>query len=325
MTFLIDVLHELTEVIEKENIRTINACNINIKFYKYINELKPIKTEIALIDPRINSITRNISLEYLNNDTILAIGAYPTINAAKLLCSSKKCRKLVLVPIPISNDSICTNRCNIDKYTPSIKCYKPDEIYIIEQKLKSIGIEHTLLSLGEIISAICSIKESITYGLIDNRKQANLANTILSYLIKIIDNAIKYIETNRINLAIRTMTIGLIIKCCTAILLGSHEHIARSDHSIAKIIEIKYNLPHGKALLHACNIISRTNRIYLSKKEKFIIKKIIKLLMLNSISVNNNSIKNLLTKAAQIRPDYRHPLIMDYLGKKWKNELLVIK
>jgi len=288
--------------------RMINYSICNNTRIVIINSLSQISNKsfnVMIIDPRLDKL--NLSIRK-GGKSILAIGSFDSVNTAALACYQLEECDLQVIPIPLVSDAFCMGRCTLSYNKPSIQCKRPSHIYLTLEENKKLGFQYPLLGLGEALSTICSLKESIKYNKLDS-KYYNIINKINNFILLLTKNALKnYNENNEF--LYRSVFSALLTKCSIAINFGSNEHIARSDHSLGRVIEREFKVPHGAAVLLACNLLAP---YILSKNEEKIIKKVYNILKryFKNLPESYDISQFIINEAIRIRPLSRHPLLLD--------------
>ena len=186
-------------------------------------------------------------LELSNPDkkTILSIGTFDAHNQSK-----QHKGYLITVPLPLTNDSFCTDRCNPPKGDASFRCRFPDEIIIDLDFLSQVPFEVHLLGLGEFIG--------IYYSIIDYSKSRNMPVPInlLEFISDLFNKMIKLIIENEQEIFLIYLSAGLALKCCIMRQANDHEIGCGGDHMIADVLEENYKLSHGQAVLYGAIIMA---------------------------------------------------------------------
>ena len=176
-------------------------------------------------------------------------GANEHIAARKLMMSlPQNCEmKLVTVPLPLSNDAFCTNRIGSNEKglsTPSLASVYPDTIIIDLELLGEVGLNRSIVGIGEILGLYTSIMD---YYLVRNLH-------VPSYLIGITLDIISRItkkNLEKLSEILFEISLGLIIKCLVMRLSNDHAIGASADHLISyslekQLIDLKMNYTHGE-------------------------------------------------------------------------------
>lgn len=287
------------------NTDRINCSGIEASVIPSLGSIEAMPLETLVVDPRL---IKRVPVFRKGSGVALAIGSFDVINTAALACSRLENCDLHIIPIPLSNDSFCMGRCRLKPWAPSIECKRPSHVYLSIEENIEIGNKLAILGLGEALSSICSIREGLKYKLIPQEK----IDFALKYIehVKTLSKIAIQTEERKVEIFHRAIFSILLSKCQVSKLLGSHEHVARTDHSIGLVLEKELEIPHGLAVALACLIIGPS---IMEQDELDFLKKVYKNIAyfyLNS-KFEIPPVSQLIQKAKSIRPPQRHPLLLD--------------
>jgi glycerol-1-phosphate dehydrogenase [NAD(P)+] len=191
---------------------------------------------------------KNIEKENPDSNTIISIGSFHVHNQAK-----QKPKRIITIPIPLANDSFCTDRCNQKPGRSSTPCRFPDKILIDLELLCLIDRKANLLGLGELISTYYSILDYCF------SRDLDVPIELLDYLSAYVKKTWLLLQNDDYQGFLRYLSAGLIMKCGLMKSNGDHEIGCGGDHMIGKFIERNYMLPHGQAVFYGAMILSLLN------------------------------------------------------------------
>lgn len=183
----------------------------------------------------------------LSKDTVLdqggcliSIGSFKMHNQAKKI-SSQTGARLITVPIPLANDSFCTNRCSDTTSTASYRCVFPERTIVDTAILKELPPSSNLLGLGEFVGLYTSIVDYF------ESRNINPPDNLLAFIADL------FVDINReykvdYELFLKKLAISLIFKCIIMRINRDHQIGCGIDHLIAYILERTLQVPHGKAV-----------------------------------------------------------------------------
>lgn len=175
----------------------------------------------------------------INATTILSLGSFPVHNRAK-----GEAGHLITVPVPLTNDSFCTDRCNHLGGGGSYPCRGVDEILIDLGILRAVDRHWNLLGWGELISLYYSI---LDYA---HSRKIRIPADLLLYISQLGARLLGFQSVNDNDAFLRHLSTGLILKCYVMYTARDHEIGCGGDHMIGYILEKHYRLPHGKAVFY---------------------------------------------------------------------------
>jgi glycerol dehydrogenase-like iron-containing ADH family enzyme len=166
---------------------------------------------------------------------IFAIGSSFEANAAKELLRSyiKKPYKYFMAPMPLSNDSFCTNLCKSDFNDVSTQAHSsvyPDRIIIDTSLLTKLPKKDHLPGVGEAVGLIISL---LDYHAANNIKldmsEFENASGIISSLFSSIDEDYSTF--------IKKLAMSLLLKCLIMRANGNNAIAASGDHMVSYALE----------------------------------------------------------------------------------------
>jgi len=275
-----------------------------IKHYYLVSQ---DESKTAIMNYGIDKNTYQES-KHPDKNTLLSIGTFDTHN------HSKQSRgHLITVPVPLTNDSFCTDRCNPPKGGASFRCRFPDEIIIDLDLLNRVPFEVHRLGLGEFIG--------IYYSIIDYSKSRNkpLPVKLLDYISDLSTVMSKHINENEQNIFLRYLGSGLVLKCCIMRQANDHEIGCCGDHMIASVLEDEHQLPHGQAVFYGALMLAMLfpewERFDLQKKKLIEIGKTASLFDPEFLQIVNRT-PNLIENAIRSRPS-RLTMLRNVLNNKF--------
>jgi glycerol dehydrogenase-like iron-containing ADH family enzyme len=177
--------------------------------------------------------------------TVISLGSFPVHNRAK-----GQQGHLIVVPVPLTNDSFCTNRCNHPNRVDSYPCQSPDEILIDLEILKAVDLQYNLLGWGEFISLYYSI---LDYSF---SRKLRIPADLLFYISRLGTKLLGLHTMSDYDALLRHLSAGLILKCCVMYTALDHEIGCGGDHMIGNFLEKRYKLPHGQAVFYGAVLMA---------------------------------------------------------------------
>jgi glycerol dehydrogenase-like iron-containing ADH family enzyme len=193
---------------------------------------------------------------------LISIGGTNEHNYIKEYCSSMPNRKkMICVPVPLSNDSFCTNRssrlCD-DVLVESRETTYPTEILIDLSILGKLEKYLNLVGLGEVIGFYYSLRD---YSYTNNEQiDRSLINRLEENITDIVDHLHNYG-----NEWLKRLAQSLILKCLVMRVMENNRIGAGGDHLIAYALEslnsrnnreADTRLPHGELVFCGSIVMS---------------------------------------------------------------------
>lgn len=208
---------------------TLNSRLLKLSSYSVMKE----KTANSIyLDPKHN----NNSYDYL-----ISVGSFHAHNNARLKCMQKGI-KLITIPVPLTNDSFCTDRCsNPGSKEQSYKGLFPHETIIETTFLHNLPKEINVLGLGEF--------SGIYFSIIDYFLSRDLAvpSSLLNNITKWLQELVLFYSSDY-NKFLMGLASALLFKGLVMRTNGDHQVGCGIDHLLAGVIEDKTGFPHGKAV-----------------------------------------------------------------------------
>lgn len=176
---------------------------------------------------------------------VISIGSNSAHNKAKQLCLVKG-YALVTIPVPLSNDSFCTNRYtdfNIEGC--SLPCHFPREVIIDLSLLGLVPPETNLLGLGEYLGSYCSVLDYYTV------RHLPIPDELVSFLANSFQDAFRLQARDYQQYLYRIATL-LIFKCLMMRTSMDYQVGCGIDHMLGKAFESLFNMAHGRAVFWGC-------------------------------------------------------------------------
>ncbi len=172
---------------------------------------------------------------------LVSVGSFDVHNRARIECL-KNGFTLVTVPVPLANDSFCTNRCSRPKLrSQSYLGVFPSETIIDVSLIKSLPKKMNALGYGEFFG--------IYFSLIDYCFSRNLAlpDALLERVTEWLQELICY-HTSNYKGFITSLSTALLFKGLIMRVNKDHQIGCGIDHLLGGVIENKTGLPHGQAV-----------------------------------------------------------------------------
>lgn len=177
-----------------------------------------------------------------HSKTIVSIGSFQPHNQARIECG-KHSLNLITVPVPISNDSFCTNRCSSQLHVASQKCVFPQKTIIdLDLLMESCPGNVNALGYGEALGLYTSV---LDYCFTHN---SSIPTVLLQYLVnqcRIMEQEFQRDQKQFLTL----LATVLVLKCLVMRINNDHQIGCGCDHSLALALEDELEIPHGCAVL----------------------------------------------------------------------------
>lgn len=227
--------------------------------FQLLQELNRQKQTYSVISSPVIEHEFNSAVDYHRTDGFLknkkyliSIGAAKEHNIAKELLSNsdvKECPQLITVPLPLTNDSFCTNRssqCFGRVDVPSRETVYPSRIIIDIDLLGSIDEKLNLAGVGEVIGAYYSIRDyySIRKLPIPSRLITGVKSSIQSLIFSLRDRRTTWLKQ---------LALNLIAKCLIMRVKRNNQIGAGGDHLLAyslELIDKKLNNRDARRISH---------------------------------------------------------------------------
>lgn len=176
------------------------------------------------------------------SDSILSIGGFQAHNRGKIEAKNRG-KTLITVPTQLANDSFGTNRYSLqdNECKPSMGGIYPRKTIFDFSILLSNEIEKSLWGIGEYVGVYFSI---IDYS---SKYQENFEE-LIAWTVEQIDELSSLLNREDNRTILRRIASLLTVKCLIMRSNGNHEIGCGIDHSFARYLENKIQIPHGKAV-----------------------------------------------------------------------------
>ena len=174
------------------------------------------------------------------SEYLVSIGSFETHNLAKNIGLESEAR-LVTVPVPIANDSFCTNRCSSMPGEPSHECIFPKYTVVDTAILQKFPPSSNLLGLGEFIGLYTSILDYF------ESRGISPPSSLLAFIVRLFHDIYKEYRSDY-EAFLKKTAISLVFKCLIMRTNRDHQIGSGIDHLIAYVLEKNLQIPHGKAV-----------------------------------------------------------------------------
>lgn len=222
------------------NFKVVYFNNFYKKWSKF-NDCKVIKSHYIKIP--VDNIGKY--------DKIITIGGFLVHNMGKIE-AEKLNKKLITIPVPLSNDSFGTNRCSsgADEKEASYECVFPNKVVFDLELLTDIGVEKNIYGFGEYTGLYFSI---IDYYL-KTKKSPDIK--LLNYITTNFFEIFNFYINNNYEEFLKRLSAMLVFKCIVMRSNLKHEIGCGIDHSFARVLEIDYGMNHGRSVYLGCILSS---------------------------------------------------------------------
>jgi len=263
--------------------------------------------------------------EIENSNTVFSIGSFQTHNSARLYCMETH-KRLITIPVPLTNDSFGTNRVQFQKAQASQDSIFPVETIFDLDIFQNVPLSTNMLGVGECIGFYFSI---IDYY--QSRNQS-IPDNILDYTL---EKFHFFSITPQLDLRYfyQQLSINLVYKCLIMRVNEDHQIGCGIDHLIGGVLEKKIKLPHGEAVFIGGIIafilfpeweqfgLSMTDLVTFGKRNRWLTKDVVD-------RVLDLDFRTVLTEAIVSRPNrpsMLRNLSLCNFGNVWEKIILLTK
>lgn len=212
-------------------VQNLSKSNATLVMSPILKEIDSAKTFYLNNYSMENSFTGN---EY----KIISIGGAKEHNCAKeLVLLHDNIKKLITIPIPLTNDSFCTNRSSQsfgDITVPSRESLYPSKVLIDLKLLEHVDEEQNKKGIGEIVGMYYSINDF--YLSRDIKPPLLLVNNVKNRIYNLINS----LERDK-EIWLNNLAVNLIMKCLIMRVSETNAIGAGGDHIIAYGLEYYNN------------------------------------------------------------------------------------
>ena len=191
----------------------------------------------------IKALAQDASKKYAVPRYIISMGAFDQHNLARKRSYTLGCQ-LVTIPIPLANDSFCTNRCDKGNAFPSYRCHYPRYIIFDKKHLELFSLSSHVLGVGEYIGLYSSV---IDYF---EMRRVNVPVNLMQFIADLF-SMLCYSYSSSYPVFIKFVALALLLKCFCMRIAQDHEIGCGIDHLIGYYLEESFGFSHGKAIYWA--------------------------------------------------------------------------
>jgi len=185
-------------------------------------------------------LSRYINFDGWEFNCLVSIGSFEMHNQAKELCW-RSGHRLVTVPVPLANDSFCTNRCSNATGKPSYKCVFPYHTIVDTEILQNFPSSSNLLGLGEFVGLYSSILDYF------EGRNTSPPSSLLTFIVDLFRDICGAYNSDYESF-LKKVAVSLVFKCIIMRVNEDHQIGCGIDHLIAQVLEATLQMPHGKAV-----------------------------------------------------------------------------